>query len=260
MFEQYLNQIKTLRADGTYIHYKRVLANFEGQDINAETVLKFMEREDLSVNSKKSYLGILVTALKNIGKLSTDIKLLVKSIRGEEIIQPTPTSRDVERIINSTDNPMFKCLIALMAYSGLRISECTKIKVSDIRDNKILIRETKTHNQRFVPISPKLKPYLVRWLKSIYRQQGIYLFQSKRTGQMYSISYFKSAVKGICLDAGYSQYHCHSFRHFFATTIYKVSNNNIALTAKACGHKSIKTTMRYIGTQIEDIAKYANLF
>ncbi len=259
MFEKYLKYIKTIRTKNTYEQYKRALELFEGKPATMETALEIVNRDDLSTNTKKQYLNVWTMALSFEGKADKKLIALTKSLKPEEKISAVPTKEEVYKCINSAKNAQFRLVIALMAFAGLRVGEVVKIKLQDIEDDKFFLRETKTHMQRAAVISSSLKPYLDEWLDDKNRNPGAYLFTNPKGG-IYTEGYFKEQVKRACKVAGYGQFHCHSFRHFFATTIFKASGNNLVLTANACGHKSVATTKRYIRVETGDILAAANMF
>lgn len=260
MFEKFLNQIKIIRTEKTYLQYKRILKIFEDKPVSVNTVLEIMDNKELSNNTKVQYLKIWAKALSDLGLLTEEINLLVKGLRMDEKIMPCPSKVQVEEIINHAQDDKTKLIVAIMAYSGLRISEVAGILYKDVLDDRILIRKTKNHSERYVPISHLLKPYLDDWQFSNENLKGDYLITSYKTKTRYTEDALKKSVKRACVNAGYSEFSCHSFRRFFATTIYKLSGYNLQLTAKACGHKSIAVTSRYLRTETSEILAAANLF
>ncbi len=261
MFTQYLETIKTIRTNNTYVKYKQILYLFKDKPATVETAMEFIkDNPQISTNTQKMYLAIWYGALEFNGNTNRELDYFIKGLKTEERIQPTPTEIEVESCINATDIPAFKLVIALMSYAGLRISEVLKIRRYDIQGNKIRIRQPKNHAERYAVISNKLKPYLSRYLKQCLYLDAGYLFTNQATKRLYTTDHIKKVVKETCKKAGYPELHCHSFRHYFATTLYKKSGFNLQLTAKACGHKSINTTIRYIGATADDVLQVANMF
>lgn len=258
MFKKYLEEIKLRAGENTYYLYNKILTLFTNKPVSMDTVREIMKL-DLSINTKKYYLSLWIRALKFSKIDCTEIEKFVNAIKVQEKIFTPPTKEDVEIIIHRTDDQKAKLIIALMAYAGLRIGEVVDIELADINLDKniFIIRQTKNHTDRVCVINDKLKPILLDWLNSKERYQGKYLFNSPRANK-YSTCYFKIYIKEHCIKTGYPTLHCHSFRHYFATMVYLNSGNNIHLTARACGHKSINTTMKYIATNINDIASAVN--
>lgn len=262
MFQTFLDKVKIIRTPKTYNQYKRILNLFEDKPISTDTVLAVMQTTDLSNNTKIQYLKVWEQALQDLGKLTPDIKLMIKGLKMEEKIMPCPTEEQVTEILNRTNDDKARTIIAIMAFAGLRIGEVANIKKEDIQDNKILIRKTKNHAERYAPISKTLSVYLEMWNNSWdnINKTYDYLFISFKTKEKMTDDALKKVVKKACINAGYSQFSCHSFRRFFATMFYKLSGYNLYLTAKACGHKSIGTTVKYINADTDDVINVANKF
>ena len=71
----------------------------------------------------------------------------------------------VDEIIFETDDPMDRLMLELMARGGMRISEVLKLAPSDIKDRKLIIRDTKSGKERefiFIPqkVVDRLKSYI----------------------------------------------------------------------------------------------------
>lgn len=57
----------------------------------------------------------------------------------------------------------------------------------------------------------------------------------------------------LCVYLGFSGIGSHSFRKFFATSIYNNNKHDINLVRVLLQHSSIAVTQRYIGIQSEEI-------
>lgn len=260
MFEKFLEEIEISRERKTFLQYKRILKIFENKEVSTETAKEIMAME-ISMNTKKQYLSTWIRALKYCDIECGNVAKFVKNLRTQEKVPVSPQKDDVEHVITFIHDPKIKLAVGLMAYSGLRINEVTGIIAEDVdlKNNRFVVRQTKNHTDRICCINPKLKKLFVLWLNSEQRHKnrGVYLFNSPR-GNKYSTSYFKDAVKRWCKQLGKEYLHCHAFRHYFATNFYQNSGSNIALTARACGHKSINTTMKYVATSLADMEKVVN--
>jgi integrase len=58
--------------------------------------------------------------------------LIVEPPKVEKKILPSPTTEQVDTLINAADNPRDKCIISLFADSGMRLNELANIKPQDI--------------------------------------------------------------------------------------------------------------------------------
>ncbi|MGN8654029.1 tyrosine-type recombinase/integrase [Blautia obeum] len=60
-------------------------------------------------------------------------------------------------------------------------------------------------------------------------------------------------LQKVCTHLGFSGIGSHSFRKFFATSIYNNNKHDINLVRVLLQHSSIAVTQRYIGIQSEEI-------
>ncbi|MBJ9947574.1 site-specific integrase [Acinetobacter bereziniae] len=156
----------------------------------------------------------------------------------------------------------FITLVKTFQYTGMRKKQLLNLKVQDIRISEGVITidgtQNKNHMSHIIPISTKLKPYLVELIDK-HKQKS-----SFATDQLFNINLFKEnniiakEMSVFQVDAIFKKLteqinfkvNPHRFRHTVATTILK-NSNNIYLAQKILGHQSIKTTMHYIGHDVE---------
>ncbi len=156
----------------------------------------------------------------------------------------------------------FLVVIKTFQYTGMRKKQLLKLKVQDVNINEGVIYidgiHNKNHVSHLIPISTKLKPYL---FELVDKHKEI---NSRDTDQLFNINCFRGGAKdmrdmsayqidtifrNLSLQIGF-KVSSHRFRHTVATTILK-NSNNIYLAQKILGHQSIKTTMHYIGHDVE---------
>jgi integrase len=109
-------------------------------------------------------------------------------------------------------------LIALLASTGLRVSEALKLRIADITDDGLIIRETKFRKTRLVPLHDTAAAELQRYLMH-RRQVGIGddpVFVGRRGRALpYSAVQctFKTVLKaaGICTPPGRHRPACMTF-------------------------------------------------
>lgn len=158
--------------------------------------------------------------------LSSRIQLLPEpKYRRREV-----TLEDARKLIRRASTPRAKALIALSAYTGLRLGEVLKLKPEDVRDGVIVARDTKNGTDRIIPVLAELKPHL----KQIPFQAG---WRNVYRG-------FESARKRAGLDIRY-----HDLRHMVASALAS-SGAHQGLSMKLMGHKSVATHQRYVHPEI----------
>jgi integrase/recombinase XerD len=154
------------------------------------------------------------------------------------------SKEEVRSILNSSRNVKHKLLLWIIYSCGLRRSEVTNIKLTDLdRERGILhIREGKGRVDRIVPVSAKVWDKIDEYVSS-YRPRD-YLFEGQTGGRYSSESVyhvFKEALlkAGIKKDVG-----VHSLRHSYATHLHE-NGLDIRYIQELLGHKSTRTTEIY---------------
>jgi type 1 fimbriae regulatory protein FimB len=146
----------------------------------------------------------------------------------------------------------------LLAYRhGLRASEVCGIKLADLdlKVGSISIKRLKGSLHTVQPLyQHRGQPLLdeaaaVRaWLRKRVADGSDYLFTSQKGGKLSRIQFFRNFQK-VAGNAGLSveKRHPHVLKHSLASHLV-VGNANLALIRQALGHRSINSTLAYIGT------------
>jgi site-specific recombinase XerD len=146
----------------------------------------------------------------------------------------------------------------LLAYRhGLRASEVCGIKLADLdlKAGSISIRRLKGSLHTVQPVyQHRGQPLLdeaaaIRaWLRKRVADGSDYLFTSQKGGKLSRVQFFRNFQK-VAEKAGLSaeKRHPHVLKHSLASHLV-VGNANLALIRQALGHRSINSTMAYIGT------------
>lgn len=79
----------------------------------------------------------------------------------------TPTDKEVESLLKAFDfsdflNARNKCVISVLVDTGIRNFELCNIRIDDVRDNYIIIKNGKGNKERVVPVSKNLKRILFK--------------------------------------------------------------------------------------------------
>jgi site-specific recombinase XerD len=146
----------------------------------------------------------------------------------------------------------------LLAYRhGLRASEVCAIKLADVdlKAGSISIRRLKGSLHTIQPIyqhrgQPLLDETaaLRAWLRKRQTDGSDYLFVSQKGGKLSRIQFFRvfqtvAEIAGLPVE----KRHPHVLKHSLASHLV-AGNANLALIRQALGHRSIGSTMAYVGT------------
>jgi type 1 fimbriae regulatory protein FimB len=153
----------------------------------------------------------------------------------------------------------------LLAYRhGLRASEVCGIKLADIdlKTSSISIRRLKGSLHTIQPLyqhrgQPLLDETaaLRAWLRKRPEDGSDYLFTSQKGGKLDRTQFFRN-FQTVAESAGLpvEKRHPHVLKHSLASHLV-AGNANLALVRQALGHRSINSTMQYIGTSDSQAAE-----
>jgi len=146
----------------------------------------------------------------------------------------------------------------LLAYRhGLRASEVCGVKLADVdlKAGSISIRRLKGSLHTIQPLyqhrgQPLLDETaaLRAWLRKRPADGSDYLFTSQKGGKLGRTQFFRNfqaVAESVGLEV--QKRHPHVLKHSLASHLVS-GNANLALIRQALGHRSISSTMQYIGT------------
>lgn len=140
--------------------------------------------------------------------------------------------------------------LVLEANLGLRISDILQLRLSAIvRDGnryRLNIVEQKTKKKREFTVPTDIYIYIQKYALENNINPNAKLFDvSERTIQNH--------LQLVCKYLNLDNVSTHSFRKFFATSIYLNNDYNVELVRVLLQHSSIATTQRYIGIGSKEI-------
>jgi integrase/recombinase XerD len=147
-----------------------------------------------------------------------------------------------------------RAMILLMYRTGIRVGECSSLRLRDVVDNEGNVRneiclraeQCKGNIARTVFISEKLKKDLQRYIK-LYspKDRNLKLFYSqKKNSDGFSPNSLTQYFHYLYQRVGLIGCSSHSTRRTFATTISE-QGVSIRVIQKLLGHANIQTTARY---------------
>ncbi len=242
------------------------LIEFEGdllmRVVNRKTIDHF-KTAMLQHGKSRPYINILLRSLRAAwnyaieeGYVSTN-PFISKSRRQPVLLKVEKKHRfisldDIKLLFTKIDDSDFAFAVELDLYSGLRRAELMRLdrrQDIDLTRKEFIIRKTKSHKERFVPISEKL---IERIRAEIARQPLGPLFPRWRTVNTYSRMFRKYAdladLKGARL---------HDLRHSFAIHLL-LNGEDIRKVQQLLGHSSIQQTQDYTDMLTEHLREGIN--
>lgn len=163
---------------------------------------------------------------------------------------------EIDRIIAAVDLSLpegerNRAMLETLYGCGLRVSELTNIKLSDIFFEEKFIRVTgKGNKQRLIPISNHTLKFIRIYRNEVRRHQPVqkgfedFLFLNRRGKNLTRVMIF-TILKTLAEKAGIKKkISPHTFRHSFATHLLK-NGADLRSIQLMLGHESITTTEIY---------------
>lgn len=146
---------------------------------------------------------------------------------------------------NHEPNERIAVILVLEANLGLRISDILTLRKSSfVKDGnryRLDIKEEKTGKVRTFTVPDVIYNYVMKYAKG---DAKIFEISERRV---------QKALQDVCKYLDYEGVSTHSFRKYFATSIYINNDYNIQLVSKLLQHSSVAITQRYIGIQQKDV-------
>jgi integrase/recombinase XerD len=162
-------------------------------------------------------------------------------------LPPVMSREEVMALIDSAENVKHRCIIMLLYSSGLRLSEISTLRITDIDSKAMRIKvvQGKGAKDRYTVLSPQvLQELRAYWL--IYRPVE-YLFNGQGKGRPLSTRMIEHLVRQALIKLGLESKHytVHTIRHSFATHLLD-SGTDLHTLKELLGHTNLSTTMQYL--------------
>lgn len=143
-----------------------------------------------------------------------------------------------------------RAICELLYSTGVRLEECTQLKISDIDSHQMSIhlRGGKGRKDRKLLLSPRC----LQTLRTYYRahKPSVYLLEGQTTGKPMHPRSLGHAITQCMILSGLSGkgFSAHTFRHSFATHLLD-AGVDIHTIKTLLGHSKLETTMVYLHLQ-----------
>ena len=251
--KEYLNNIKFDSVTASDIHeYKDYIIHVK--NLKANTV-------NNKLAALKSFFNFLYDK-KHIDKNpAQDIKKI--KIHTHQT-GATITDLDLKRLkreVITGGNPLHQMIVFTLAFTGVRVSELIKLKLTDIiikenrKDSFLIVNYGKGGKYREIPLNPKVIDIYYEWMEERERKniQSPYLIVTERSHNACACrSSINKVVKKYSKKIEKIDIHPHTFRKYFLRKILEVSD--ISTAQLLAGHSSIQTTSLYTTSNFNSMA------
>jgi integrase/recombinase XerD len=164
---------------------------------------------------------------------------------------PTVLSpEEVTRMIEAAPNLMHRTILMVLYATGIRRTEASLLKVSDIDSERMVIhiRQGKGARDRDVPMTPKLLEALREYWR--WKRPKVYLFPSTAGHRGVEQPMSDHTIWYVCSEAAKragikKKIGAHTLRHSFATTLLE-SGTDLRTIQLLLGHSELKHTTLYL--------------
>lgn len=170
---------------------------------------------------------------------------------------PSTVSRDdVERFrqdILECEGARDHAIVTILAYAGLRISECLELRLEDVSlvAKEISVRHGKGGKARVVYVGDKVVNAVREYLKERPESSNLYLFPGRGTSHL-----TRGQVNRIFNDHS-DMITPHTLRHYFCSAALE-NGYSISELANQAGHANVHTTLLYTNPTREKMKEKAN--
>ncbi len=205
-----------------------------------------------TISSFRSFFKFLVYD----GQLQSNPTRILESPKIGRKLPNILTTEEVEQLLNAIDlekpeGQRNRAIIEVLYSCGLRVSELTSLKISNINFKKNFIKiEGKGSKERLVPLSDCAKEEIKKYLDRnrcllTIPQEAIDILFLNRHGKALSRAMIFNIIKQLAIQAGINKnISPHTFRHSFATQLV-TGGADLRAIQDILGHESILTTEIY---------------
>lgn len=241
-------------------HYTEIKAD----DVNFYLAILISKRLSAnSVDNARKFIKPFFKWLYENEYISKDIFINIRPIKRIDKQKEFLTNEEITKVRDaSRDDVRSLALIDFLLSTGIRVSECSNLKISDVDFEKgeVSVYATKTNEWRKVYLDANAIKHLQDYLK-VRTDSSACLFANLRrsrdgeVAKMSKASIEKTILRN-CKKADIKK-HCtvHIFRKTLATRLYK-RGMDITVIAKLLGHKNVTTTEKYYLTICDHDIKY----
>lgn len=239
-----------------FLQLLQLLKNKAVHDLTPDDVKRYMvfamEKQGISEHTAHSRLNALKFYFEQVlhqEKFFWEIPRPKKPFQLPKVL----SKEEIAALLKAIENVKHKTMIMLGYSCGLRVSEITALRITDLDENRrlLIVRRGKGKKDRVISISPAMLVMIREYIKK-YKPVN-YLFEGQLADSSYSVRSLESIIQSAKEKAGIKKGgSMHMLRHSFATHLLD-KGTDVVLIQKLLGHNDIKTTLRYLHVTNKDI-------
>ena len=232
-------------------HKKKKYLNLQENDINAYIAYLFhLNLKSSSVRRKISSIKALYfyLAKKNLIKKSPIERIITP--KGKKYLPTYMSEQEVDKLLNSPNNKNHleirdKAMIEMLYATGMRISELTNLKITDIDMSRLVIKvKGKGSKERLVPFGEAALESLKKYLLIRKDNETKEIFLSQKNCKLTRVGFWHRIKIYLNRENLKTSISPHSLRHAFATHLLN-RGADLRSVQLLLGHSDLSTTQIY---------------
>ena len=251
---------KSKRTVVAYVYVLRKFLEYIGRPIDQigrYDIRSFVAHEknrglsDVSIRNEQSYISAFMKWAVIEEIIPSNPCDTVKTIKFSEPDKQPFSDVELDALRSACKDTKERAIIELLATTGIRVSELTKLDLSDVDFSKLSVhvRQGKGGKSRTVYMTDVTRIHIQKYLLS-RKNNNDALIQSRRG--RYNPNGVWNLLQTIGARAGVTDVYPHRFRHTLASNL-AARGVPIQEIQKILGHSGINTTLRYIHTDMRSV-------
>ncbi len=244
------------KTQSSYIRGVRKLSDFLGHSPHLATKedLRRFQLYLVDQGTSRITMNATITALRFLFEVTLDRKDVVEKLSTVPVPRKLPkilSREEVRQLLDATTNLKYKAAFAVAYGAGLRISEITALKISDIDSERMTlhVEQGKGRKDRYAMLSPVLLNMLRSWWHEGHARgwmlDGGWLFPGQNPVNPLTARHLSRAIRAAAVDAEIEKrVTMHLLRHSFATHLLE-QKVDIRVIQVLLGHSKLESTSLY---------------
>jgi len=249
---------RTMETYTMYVKEFLAFAKKKPEACSRQDVVSFLAHKKENGNASNATLSLVLASLRFFFKefLKMGIVEEIKRPKKAKYLPTTLTVPEVISLIKAIKKKRNRLIVELLYSSGVRVSECVKMKVINIdtKERIARVKGGKGNKDRVIILSKE-------WCKKTQKYLGgkkvpsEFVFSKKTTADPLSVDTVQRIVRKAAKEAGIQKKVTpHSLRHSFATHLLE-GGENIRKIQELLGHSNLSTTQIYTAVSTEQLKK-----
>lgn len=226
------------------LHFDRLPQDISENDLNRYLADMARQKQSPCLSNFK----FTVYGLRHFYRLQgmKDRIVELPSIKVKKKLPVVLNYKECKALFSAPAQLKHKVLLALIYSAGLRVGEASRLRLSDIDSERMMIhiRQSKYNKDRYVPLSPLVLKGLQRYCNAYHPVD--YLFNGSRRSTPITTEGIRYVVRESVKKCGFTKDICaHTLRHSYATHLLEFGMDIVSIK-ELLGHERIETTMIYL--------------